>query len=238
MEIFRDSVLCFLLFLVILPPSIAQLSPSETRILFQIQQILEYPEALQGWKNWTSFYYLPQSPYLVIVCSENHITEFSLVGNRTSPSQSHIPPKPTSGNLFVSQETLSDKFSIGSFFRVLTKLSNLKKEALAVIPPNTNHKGRSKGKLGLILGIVGGVVGAVFAVGLLILLTFRREKTKRKKDDSFECDSFVLEKSSVRSEPAIDGTAHGSDIEAEASTFGQRPRTLHCDMPEPPPQSS
>ncbi|CAL5338434.1 hypothetical protein CsSME_00021967 [Camellia sinensis var. sinensis] len=416
MEIFRDSVLCFVLFLVILPPSIAQLSPSETRILFQIQQILEYPEALQGWHNWTSFCYLPESPYLVIVCSENHITEFSLVGNRTSPSQSHIPPKPTSGNLFVSQETLSDKFSIGSFFTVLTKLSNLKvlslvslglwgqlpatinrlksleklnissnfisgeipgsisiltnltslvlsdnlfngsvpdmkslqslqeidlsinrlgpefpslstnlatiklknnsfrsgipseiedfdllqrfdvsgnklvgpipsplfslpsiqylnlddnqfngalslnlscsvnltfvdisnnfligklpacigsnatnrtvlsswncltsggleyehpysfcqKEALAVIPPNKNREGRSKGKLGLILGIVGGVVGAVFAIGLLILIIFRREK-KKKKDDSFECDSFVWEKSSVRSEPAIDG---------------------------------
>ena len=48
------------------------------------------------------------------------------MGNRTFPSQSHIPPKPTSGNLFVSQETLSDKFSIGSFFTVVTKLSNLK----------------------------------------------------------------------------------------------------------------
>ncbi|KAF5935882.1 hypothetical protein HYC85_027011, partial [Camellia sinensis] len=512
MELFRDFVLCFLLFLVILPPSIAQLSPSETRILFQIQQILEYPEALQGWKTG------PAS--LVIVCSENHITEFSLVGNRTSPSQSHIPPKPTSGNLFVSQETLSDKFSIGSFFIVVTKLSNLKvlslvslglwgqlpatinrlksleklnissnfisgeipgsisvltnltslvladnlfngsvpdmkslqslqeidlsinrlgpefpslstnlatikvknnslrsgipseikdfdllqrfdvsgnklvgpipsplfslpsiqyqfngalslnlscsvnltfvdisnnfligklpacigsnatnrtvlsswnclasggleyqhpysfcqKEALAVIPPNTNREGRSKGKLGLILGIVGGVVGAVFAVGLLILIIFRREekkkkKKKKKKDYSFERDSFVLEKSSVRGKPAIDGrqvpqtmtmlsmglppyhvftleemedatnnfdpsnlaregsqgqrmaqrrlglpgemsevetetfttklaAAHGSDVEAEASAFGQCSRTLHCDIPEPPPQYS
>ncbi|CAL5418232.1 unnamed protein product [Camellia sinensis] len=79
------------------------------------------------------------------------------------------------------------------------------KEALAVIPPNMNCEGWSKGKLGLILGIVGGVVGAVFAVGLLILIIFRREKKKKKKDDSFECDSFVLEKSSVRREPAIDG---------------------------------
>ncbi|CAL5418257.1 unnamed protein product [Camellia sinensis] len=75
------------------------------------------------------------------------------------------------------------------------------KEALAVIPPNTNREGQSKGKR-----YFGGVVGAVFAVGLLILIIFRREKKKKKKkDDSFECDSFVLEKSSVRSEPAIDG---------------------------------
>ena len=32
--------------------------------------------------------------------------------------------------------------------------------------------------------------------------------------------------------------AHGSDIEAEASAFGQCSRTLHCDIPEPPPQCS
>ncbi|KAL7207774.1 hypothetical protein ACSBR1_029676 [Camellia fascicularis] len=150
MDIFRDSVLCFLLFLVILPPSIAQLSPSETRILLQIQQILEYPEALQGWKNWTSFCYLPQSPYLVIVCSENHITEFSLMGNRTFPSQSHIPPKPTSRNLLVSQETLSDKFSIGSFFRVLTKLSNLKVLSLVSLGlPATINRLKSLEKLNI-----------------------------------------------------------------------------------------
>ncbi|GMP81239.1 hypothetical protein CsSME_00036018 [Camellia sinensis var. sinensis] len=61
------------------------------------------------------------------------------------------------------------------------------KEALAVIPPNTNREGQSKGKR-----YFGGVVGAVFAVGLLILIIFRRENKKKKKDDSFECDSFVL----------------------------------------------
>ncbi|CAL5418238.1 unnamed protein product [Camellia sinensis] len=76
------------------------------------------------------------------------------------------------------------------------------KEALAVIPPNTNREGQSKGKR-----YFGGVVGVVFVVGLLILIIFRREKKKKKKkkDDSFECNSFVSEKSSVRSEPAIDG---------------------------------
>ncbi|CAL5418260.1 unnamed protein product [Camellia sinensis] len=398
MEIFRDSVLCFLLFLVILPPSIAQLSPSETRILFQIQQILEYPEALQGWKNWTSFCYLPQSPYLVIVCSENHITEFSLVGNRTSPPNPTFhqnPPQETclflrklslinspsvhSSDLWgqlpatINRLKSLEKLNISSNFisgeipgsiSVLTNLTSLvladnlfngsvpdmkslqslqeidlsinrlgpefpsmstnlatiklknnslrsgipsqikdfdllqrfdvsgnklvgpipsplfslpsiqylnlddnqyngalslnlscsvnltfvdissnfligklpacigsnatnrtvlsswncltsggleyqhpysfcQKEALAVIPPNTNREGQSKGKR-----YFGGVVGAVFAVGLLILIIFRREKKKKKKkkkDDSFECNSFVLEKSSVRSEPAIDG---------------------------------
>ncbi|GMP81233.1 hypothetical protein CsSME_00036012 [Camellia sinensis var. sinensis] len=401
MEIFRDSVLCFLLFLVILPPSIAQLSPSETRILFQIQQILEQPEALQGWKNWTSFCYLPQSPYLVTVCSENHTTEFSLVGNRTSPPNPTFhqnPPQETFLTKLSNLKVLSlvslglwgqlpatinrlkslEKLNISSNFisgeipgsiSVLTNLTSLvladnlfngsvpdmkslqslqeidlsinrlgpefpsmstnlatiklknnslrsgipsqikdfdllqrfdvsgnklvgpipsplfslpsiqylnlddnqfngalslnlscsvnltfvdissnfligklpacigsnatnrtvlsswncltsgrleyqhpysfcQKEALAIIPPNTNREGQSKGKR-----YFGGVVGAVFAVGLLILIVFRREKKKKKKkkkDDSFECDSFVLEKSSVRSEPAIDGIHENS----------------------------
>ncbi|CAL5415614.1 unnamed protein product [Camellia sinensis] len=376
MEIFRDSVLCFLLFLVILPPSIAQLSPSETRILFQIQQILEYPEALQGWKNWTSFCYLPQSPYLVIACSENHKTEFSLVGNRTSPPNPTFhqnPPQetclflrklslinspsvhssdlwgqlPTTINRLKSLEKLnissnfisgeipgsisvltnltslvladnlfngsvpdmkslqslqeidlsinrlgpefpsmstnlatiklknsslrsgipsqikdfdllqrfdvsgnklvgpipSPLFSLPSIqylnlddnqynqlfdweitrlhwikrhqsnctefmelsdkwrFGISTPVFLLSERSIGGYSPNRNREGQSKGKR-----YFGGVVGAVFAVGLLILIIFRREKKKKKKkDDSFECNSFVLEKSSVRSEPAIDG---------------------------------
>ncbi|KAA8533007.1 hypothetical protein F0562_032876 [Nyssa sinensis] len=117
---FLFPVLIFLLFL---PVSIAQLSPSETRTLFQVQQLLEYPEVLQGWNNWTNFCYLPPSPSLVIVCSDNHITELTVIGNKSSPSNTSIP---TSDHFIVSQQTLSDKFSIDAFFTTLTKLSNLK----------------------------------------------------------------------------------------------------------------
>lgn len=99
--------------------STAQLSSSETRILFRLQQFLEYPEALQGWTNWTTFCYLPPSPSLSIVCTDNHITELTVTGNRTSPN-------PKSGNFLVSQQTLSDRFSIDSFFTDLTKLSSLR----------------------------------------------------------------------------------------------------------------
>ncbi|PSS28717.1 LRR receptor-like serine/threonine-protein kinase precursor [Actinidia chinensis var. chinensis] len=126
MEIFR-GFLCFsislLTFHFFLPVSIAQLSPSETRILFQVQQILEYPEVLWGWTNWTNFCYLPPNPSLSIVCSDSHITELTVTGNRTSPS--HLQ-KPTSGKPLVSRQTLSDKFSIDSLFTILTKLSSLK----------------------------------------------------------------------------------------------------------------
>ncbi|CAI9092705.1 OLC1v1028023C1 [Oldenlandia corymbosa var. corymbosa] len=109
--------------LLLLPSSSAQAAPSEIRILYEIRRILEYPEVLQGWNNWTNFCYLPHTPSLVIVCSDNHVTELTIVGNKTSPSHN---PKP--GN--VSQRTLSPGFSIDSFFSVITKLSNLKRLSL------------------------------------------------------------------------------------------------------------
>lgn len=105
------------------PISTAQLTPSETRILFQVQKLLEYPQALQGWTNWTNFCNLPHSPSLKIVCSNNRVTELSIVGNKTSPSQT---PKPASANFAPSQQTLSRSFSSDSFFTVLTKLSSLR----------------------------------------------------------------------------------------------------------------
>lgn len=108
---------------VLAPSSTAQLSPIENRTLFQIQKLLEYPEALQGWNNWTSFCYLPPSPSLTIVCTNNQITEFTVIGNKSSPSHS---PKPASGKFTVSQQTLSETFSTDSLFTVLAKLSNLK----------------------------------------------------------------------------------------------------------------
>ncbi|WCJ32475.1 Leucine-rich repeat protein kinase family protein [Euphorbia peplus] len=90
-----------------------QLAPSESRILLQVQKLLEYPEVLQGWSNWTNFCYLPSSPSLKIVCSNGHVTKLTVIGNKTSPSK---PPR----------QSLSKSFSIDAFFTVLTKLSNLK----------------------------------------------------------------------------------------------------------------
>lgn len=114
-------------FLISFPFSNAQLAPRESRILFQVQQILEYPPALQAWNNWTSFCFLPPTSSLTIVCSGNHITELTIVGNKSSLSQI---PKLSTSNFAVSQETLSDGFSIDSFFTVLTKLSSLQKLSL------------------------------------------------------------------------------------------------------------
>ncbi|KAK6139302.1 hypothetical protein DH2020_026961 [Rehmannia glutinosa] len=105
----------------------AQLAPTESRILFQVQQLLEYPPSLQSWNNWTNFCFLPPTPSLTIACSNNHITELTIVGNKSSPSQI---PKLSASNFAVSKQTLSDKFSLDSFFTVLTKLSSLQKLSL------------------------------------------------------------------------------------------------------------
>ncbi|KAJ9563754.1 hypothetical protein OSB04_008914 [Centaurea solstitialis] len=113
-SIWVSSNLIFLPFfsLFILQSSIAQLNPSDSRTLFQAQQKLEYPLVLQGWSNWTNFCFFPSNPNLKIVCEGNHITELTIIGNKTRKS------------------TLSASFSIDSLFTVLTKLSSLKKLTL------------------------------------------------------------------------------------------------------------
>ncbi|XP_010523448.1 PREDICTED: probable LRR receptor-like serine/threonine-protein kinase At1g14390 [Tarenaya hassleriana] len=100
--------LAFLLLPLLLLPTFSesQLTSSETRSLFEIQKLLEHPESLRSWNNWTNFCFLPSSPSLRIVCSDGHVTELTILGNRTVK--------------------LSETFSSDSFFTVLTKLSSLK----------------------------------------------------------------------------------------------------------------
>ncbi|XP_031401283.1 probable LRR receptor-like serine/threonine-protein kinase At1g14390 [Punica granatum] len=130
----RVRDLCFsvnfvLVFGILVRPSVSQLIPTETRALFQAQRLLEYPEALQGWNNWTNFCYLPPSPSLTIVCSNNHVTELTIVGNKTSPSRAPYSGL-RAGKFYASNQTLSQTFLIESLFTVLTKLSNLQSLSL------------------------------------------------------------------------------------------------------------
>ncbi|KAK7407349.1 hypothetical protein VNO78_09191 [Psophocarpus tetragonolobus] len=110
-----------ILVLLSLIPS-AQLTTSENRILLRVQKLLEYPQALQEWTNMTNFCSLSPSASLNIVCSDGHVTELSIIGNKTS-SSAYRTQQLVSWN---SSETLSERFSIQTFFTVLTKLSNLK----------------------------------------------------------------------------------------------------------------
>ncbi|XWS69744.1 hypothetical protein CRYUN_Cryun04dG0205600 [Craigia yunnanensis] len=124
METFRVGF-CSLLSVIfmLVPVSAGRLTPGETRIFFQVQRLLEYPEVLQGWTNRTNFCYLPPSPSLKIVCTNSRVTELTIFGNKSSPAHT---TETTSGNVAGSQQTLSEKFSIDALFTVLTKFSNLK----------------------------------------------------------------------------------------------------------------
>lgn len=111
-----------------IPVSDAQVNPAEARLLLQLQKYLEYPDALKSWQIWTNFCYMPPSSSVTVVCSNGHITELTVIGNRSSPSYSSDPL--SSGKFAVSQQTLSERFSIDSLFTVLTKLSMIKKLSL------------------------------------------------------------------------------------------------------------
>lgn len=111
------------------PGSLAQLSSSERRILFQLRQHLEYPDALKSWNRWTNPCYLPYSPSVTVVCSNGHVTEITVLGNKTSASLSSKPLF-VSGEFAASEQSLSQKFSIDSLFTDLTKLTGLEKLSL------------------------------------------------------------------------------------------------------------
>ncbi|XVE53272.1 hypothetical protein DITRI_Ditri02bG0191300 [Diplodiscus trichospermus] len=125
MEIFRVGFCSWLsVIFMLVPASTGQLPPSETRNFFPVQRLLEYPEVLQGWTNWTNFCYLPPSPSLKIVCTKSRVTELTIVGNKSSPA--NTTRTTSSGHVAGSHQTLSEKFSIDALFTVLTKFSNLK----------------------------------------------------------------------------------------------------------------
>lgn len=121
---------CFsvLILVGIIPRSEAQVNSAESRILFELQKQLEYPDALQSWQKWTDFCYLPSSSSVIVVCLNGHVTELTVIGNKTSPS--HSSNSLVKGKFAVSEQTLSEKFSLDSMFTVLTKLTNLKKLSL------------------------------------------------------------------------------------------------------------
>ncbi|GAV80510.1 hypothetical protein CFOL_v3_23971 [Cephalotus follicularis] len=104
MEYFKNSfcvLFTLVIFVMLFTVSIGQLPASEIRTLFQVQKLLEYPEVLRGWTNWTNFCYLPCSPSLRIVYTSNHISELTIIRNKSSPAHS---PKLTTGKLAVSQQ--------------------------------------------------------------------------------------------------------------------------------------
>lgn len=108
------TIISIILLLLTPIPTAQQLTTTETKIFLQLQILLELP---QQWNNNTNnFCNLPPSPSLTITCieSKGHITELTIIGNKKKKDS----------------QTLSQRFSIDSFFNVLTKLSNMKSLSL------------------------------------------------------------------------------------------------------------
>ncbi|KAK9750819.1 hypothetical protein RND81_02G224200 [Saponaria officinalis] len=124
--IFSFCISSFIL-LELIHVSKAQSSSSEQKLLLQIQQLLEFPNSLNSWQNWTDFCYLPSTSSVTIVCSNGNVTELTIVGNQTSFDS---PKAEFSAKFAVSEQTLSENFSIVSLFSALTKLNSLRKLSL------------------------------------------------------------------------------------------------------------
>ncbi|KAI5437570.1 probable LRR receptor-like serine/threonine-protein kinase At1g14390 [Lathyrus oleraceus] len=104
---FLFPIILTIILMLLTPIPSAQLTTTETKVLLQIQTLLEYPQLLHKWKkNLTNFCNLSPSPSFIIVCSKNHVTELTIIGNKTKP--------------------VSERFSTDSLFTVLTRLSNMK----------------------------------------------------------------------------------------------------------------
>ncbi|KAJ0727053.1 putative protein kinase RLK-Pelle-LRR-VI-1 family [Helianthus annuus] len=159
---------------ILLQSSTAQLNPADSRTLFQLQQKLEYPQALQSWNKWTNFCYLPSSPNLVILPS----CIGSNSANRTVISM---------WNCLINS---TSKYQHPHRF--------CQKEAIAVFPKKKSGESKKEEetvKLGLVLGIIGGIVGIAGLIGLLILGVYRKREAKRSKE--YRSDSFALDKNAA-----------------------------------------
>nr|XP_048330902.1 probable inactive leucine-rich repeat receptor-like protein kinase At3g03770 isoform X1 [Ziziphus jujuba var. spinosa]XP_048330903.1 probable inactive leucine-rich repeat receptor-like protein kinase At3g03770 isoform X1 [Ziziphus jujuba var. spinosa] len=102
-----------------------QLQSSETQVLLQLRRHLEYPKELEIWnQHGIDFCSLPSSTQVNITCQENLLTELRILGDK--------PFKVSDFNGFaIPNQTLSESFSIDSFFTTIARLNSLKVLSLA-----------------------------------------------------------------------------------------------------------
>ncbi|KAF8398055.1 hypothetical protein HHK36_016981 [Tetracentron sinense] len=84
-----------------------QLQSSQASTLLRIQRLLNFPDVLSSWNNYTDFCNTEPSPSVTVVCYEESITQLHIIGNKGPPS-------------------LARNFSIDSFFTTLVRLPSLK----------------------------------------------------------------------------------------------------------------
>lgn len=122
----KSSELCFVfavLSLFCFSFSFAQLPSSQTYSLFRIRQQLEFPPVIESWNRRTNFCSLPPTPSLTIVCTQDRVTELTIVGGKRPPSSTK--------SFAVSSYTLSSNFSINALFATVSKFSSL--EVLSLV---------------------------------------------------------------------------------------------------------
>ncbi|XP_020251894.1 probable inactive leucine-rich repeat receptor-like protein kinase At3g03770 [Asparagus officinalis] len=114
------AVLAFVISCLLLIQSTQQLTLSETQVLFQIRKQLEYPRQLEAWNDThLDFCSAPTSPFLMITCEGNSVTELKIVGDKIA--------KPGKFEGYsVQDHTLSRDFSVDSFITTLTRLTSLR----------------------------------------------------------------------------------------------------------------
>ncbi|XVE68520.1 hypothetical protein DITRI_Ditri09bG0074700 [Diplodiscus trichospermus] len=84
-----------------------QLQPLQSNALWDIQQLLNYPSVTRSFDNAWDFCSIESTPSLTVVCYEDNVTQFHIIGNNGAPP-------------------LPQNFSIDAFFANIVSLSNLK----------------------------------------------------------------------------------------------------------------
>lgn len=99
-----------------------QLQASQAQVLRQLRKHLESPSALDVWGNVTGdFCSIPSSPRLSLKCRGNSVTELKIMGDniKTSKADGFC-------GYAVTDQTLSEAFSVDSFVTTLTGLTSLR----------------------------------------------------------------------------------------------------------------
>ncbi|KAK9272614.1 hypothetical protein L1049_002989 [Liquidambar formosana] len=112
-------VLVFLSWVLFIPGA-HQLQNSQTNVLLQLRNYLEYPSSLEIWENYSGdLCNLSSSPQLTITCEDNSVTELKIKGDKLANVSGF-------NGYAVSNQTLSESFSMDSFVTTLTKLTSLR----------------------------------------------------------------------------------------------------------------
>lgn len=97
-----------------------QLQSSQTQVLRQLRKHLEYPKELEIWnEHGRDYCFISSGTQVNLTCQDNVVTELRIMGDKSA--------KVSDFNGFgIPNQTLSEGFSIDSFFTTLARLNSLR----------------------------------------------------------------------------------------------------------------